>query len=81
MLAIANLLFLGLSLLLKWMHIGCCTLGSPANVLAVIIVPGVLLISVYFVARDLMRRSTRKQAVLALALSMPDIVILFSMKP
>jgi hypothetical protein len=80
-LVIANLLFLGLFLLLKRTHVGCCTLGSPANVFAAVIVPSVLLISVYFLIQDLVGRITRKQAVLALVVSIPAVVILFSMKP
>ena len=77
-LACLNLLLIGLSFLGRWTHIGCCSLGSPANVLAMVVIPVVLLASLVFVVRDLIRPPTRLQALLALVLSIPSAILVLS---
>jgi hypothetical protein len=42
------------------------------------VVPVVLLASLIFVVRDLIRPPTRLQALLALALSIPSVILIFS---
>lgn len=76
-LAGANLVVICLYFLGSWTHTGCCSLGSPANILAMVVVPIVLLASLFFVVRDLIRPPTRLQAVLALILSIPSALLLF----
>ena len=79
-LAAGNLVFLGLVFLGKWTHVGCCSLGSPASVVGLVIVPFLVLASVAFAARDLFLPRARWQAVLALILSVPIGVMYFVMK-
>jgi hypothetical protein len=79
-LACLNLLVIGLYFLGSWTHTGCCSLGSPANVLIMVVAPVVLLASVFFIVRDLLRPLTRRQAVLALALSVPSAIMVFSIR-
>jgi hypothetical protein len=78
--ASVNILLIGICFLARMTQIGCCMLGSPANVLATVVVPILLLVSVFFVARDLIRPQTRLQAALALALSIPSAILTFSIK-
>jgi hypothetical protein len=77
-LACLNLLLIGLSFLGRWTHVGCCSLGSPANILAMTVVPVVLLASLVFLVRDLIRPPTRLQALFALVLSIPSAILVFS---
>jgi hypothetical protein len=79
-LACLNLLVIGLYFLARWTHVGCCSLGSPANVLIMAVAPVVLLASVIFTVRDLIRPPTRLQAILALVLSVPAAVMVFSIR-
>ena len=79
-LALANLGLVCLSLLAKMTHIGCCTLGGPANVIATIIVPTELVLSLFFLARDLKRQSTRRQALIATVLFIPGLFLLLVFK-
>jgi hypothetical protein len=77
-LACSNLLLIGLYFLGSWKHVGCCDWGSPGNILLMAVVPVVLLASLIFVVRDLIRPPTRLQALLALALSIPSVILIFS---
>ncbi len=79
-LACLNLLLIGLYFLGSWKHVGCCDWGSPGNILLLAVVPGVLLASLVFVVRDLIRPPTRLQAVLALFLSIPSAILVFSIR-
>ena len=79
-LALANLGLVCLSLLAKMTHIGCCTLGGPASVIATIIVPTELVLSLFFLARDLKRPSTRRQALIAAVLFIPGLFLLLVSK-
>ena len=79
-LACLNLLVIGLYFLGRWTHIGCCSLGSPANVLAMAVAPVVLLASLVFIVRDLIRPPTRLQAILALVLSVPSALLVLSIR-
>jgi hypothetical protein len=77
-LASLNLLVIGLYFLGSRTHVGCCSLGSPANILIMAVAPVVLLASLIFIVRDLIRPPTRLQAILALVLSVPSAVMVFS---
>ena len=77
-LACLNLLLIGLYFLGSWKHVGCCDLGSPGNIILLAVVPVVLLASLVFIVKDLIRATTRLQAILALVLSVPSAVMVFS---
>ncbi len=77
-LATINLALVGLAFLGRFTHVGCCSIGSPANILAMVFVPILLVVSVFFFVRDLIRPPTRLQAGLALVLSIPSAVLVFS---
>jgi len=77
-LASLNLLLIGFYFLGSWKHVGCCDWGSPGNIVLVAVVPVVLLASLVFVVRDLIRPPTRLQAVIALALSIPSAILVLS---
>jgi len=77
-LACLNLLVIGLYFLGSRTRIGCCSFGSPANILIMAVAPVVLLASLIFIVRDLIRPPTRLQAILALVLSIPSAVMVFS---
>ena len=79
-LALANLGLVGLTRLAEVTHIGCCTLGGPANVIATIIVPTELVLSLFFLVRDLIRPSTRWQALIAAVLFVPGLFLLLAPK-
>ena len=79
-LALANLGLVCLTLLAKMTHIGCCTLGGPANVIATIIVSTELVLSLFFLARDLKRQPTRRQALVATVLFIPGLFLLLVSK-
>ena len=79
-LALANLGLVCLSLLAKMTHIGCCTLGGPANVIGTIIVPTELILSLFFLVRDLKRPSTRRQGLIATVLLIPALFLLLAPK-
>jgi len=55
-------------------HFGCCELGGPANVLAVVIIPSTLLLSLVLVVRDALT-GVRWQAALATLLCVPSLVM------
>jgi len=78
--ALVNLGLVCLSLLAKWTHIGCCTLGGAANVIGTIVVPTELLLSLFFLVRDLRRPSTRRQALIAALLLTPGLFLLLAPK-
>ena len=78
--ALMNLGFVCLSLLAKWTHVGCCTLGAPANVIATIVVPTELVLALFFLARDLRQPSTRRQALIAAVLLTPGFLLLLAPK-
>jgi hypothetical protein len=77
-LASLNLLLIGVYFLASWRKVGCCGWGSPGNILLLAVVPVVLLASVIFIVRDLIRPPTRLQAILALVLSVPSALMVFS---
>lgn len=77
-LAALNLLLIGVYFLASWRKVGCCGWGSPGNIILLAVVPVVLLASVIFIVRDLIRPPTRLQAILALVLSVPSAVMVFS---
>jgi hypothetical protein len=77
-LASLNLLLIGLYFLASWKHVGCCDFGTPGNVVLLAIVPVVLLACVIFIVRDLIRPPTRLQALLALVLSIPSVIMVSS---
>jgi hypothetical protein len=77
-LACLNLLLIGLYFLGSWKHVGCCDWGSPGNIILLAVVPVVLLASLVFIVRDLIRATTRLQAILALVLSVPSAIMVFS---
>jgi hypothetical protein len=77
-LASLNLLLIGLYFLASWRRVGCCGWGTPGNIILLAVVPVVLLASLIFVVRDLIRPPTRLQAILALVLSVPSAVMVFS---
>lgn len=79
-LALANLAIVGAARLLWLTHIGCCMLGSPANVLEWIVSPILLFFTVGYSLRDLFRQSSRLQAIFALVLSIPGGMLLLSIK-
>jgi hypothetical protein len=79
-LASLNLLLIGLYFLASWRKIGCCGWGSPGNILLLAVVPVVLLASLVFVIRDLIRPPTRLQAILALVLLVPSAIMVFSIR-
>jgi hypothetical protein len=72
--AITNLILIGVLLLGRWWHIGVL----PSALLPLIIIPCLVLASVVFALRDILRPSTRWQAVLALMLSVPIAYIYFT---
>ena len=76
--ATINLVLIGTYLAQRQTHIGCCGLGSPANVIATVLVPTVLLVSIFFVVKDLLRPSTRLQAIVAVVLSAPSAWVISS---
>lgn len=69
--ACANVLLVGISFFQKMTRIGCCALGSPANVIAMVIVPAVVLLTLVFIVKDLLQPSTRFQALFAVILFLP----------
>lgn len=69
--ASTNLVLLGLVHLAQAFHVGCCTLGSPAHVTAVLIIPVVLVWTLIRATRDLINPASRIKAVIALVLSIP----------
>jgi hypothetical protein len=54
-LASLNLLLIGLYCLASWRKVGCCGWGSPANIILLAAVPVVLLASLVFIVRGLIR--------------------------
>ena len=80
MLASANLAVVGVTRLMELTHIGCCTLGGPANVLGMLVSPILLFFTVGYAVRDVFRRGTRLQAFLALVLSIPSGMLLLSIR-
>ena len=79
-LASLNLLLVGLYFLGSWTRVACCDWGSPGNVLLLAVVPVVLLASVFFVVRDLIRPGTRWQAIAALVLCAPSVWLVSSIR-
>ena len=79
-LASADLILTGLAYMGVWLRIGCCSLGSPASVLGMVVVPVVLLISLFFVVRDLIRPHTRVQGIVALVLLIPSVMAVLSIR-
>lgn len=77
-LATTNLVLLGLAFLARVMHVGCCSLGSPANIVAMVVVPILLILTVVLAIRDLVRSTARLQGVIALLLSVPSAILVFS---
>jgi uncharacterized membrane-anchored protein len=77
LLASTNLTVIGLIRLLD--HFGCCRLGGRAEVigflapliLVLLVPPTLLLFTVGYAVKDIVRRGTRLQALLALVLSIP----------
>ena len=78
--AVLNLVLTGLYFLASWRKVACCGWGSPGNVLLLAVVPVVLLASLVFIVRDLIRPPTRLQAILALVLSVPSAIMVFSIR-
>jgi hypothetical protein len=72
-----NLLLMGLVGVMRVTHFGCCKLGGPANVLAVAIIPGFLIVSLVFIIIDAFRPHARSQAMLATILSIPSAAMTF----
>lgn len=79
-LAVLNLVLIGLYFVASWRNVACCGWGSAGNILLLAFVPVVLLASFVFIVRDLIRPSTRVQAILALVLSVPSAVMVFSIR-
>jgi hypothetical protein len=79
-LASANLVLIGIYLLGVWTHVGCCAMGGPASVIGGVVVPVVLLISLPFLVRDLIRPHTRVQAVVALVLLIPSVMVVHTIR-
>jgi hypothetical protein len=79
-LASLNLLLIGFYFLASWKRVGCCGWGSPGNIILLAVVPVVLLASLVFIVRDLIRPPTRLQAILALVLSVPSAIMVFSIR-
>jgi len=67
-----------LTLLARATHIGCCAMGGPANVTATVIIPTLLLVSVFFIVRDIRRQHTRRQGLIAAVLLFPGLLLLFA---
>jgi len=65
---------------MMWRRVGCCALGSPSNVIGMVIVPVILLIALFFVVRDLIRPHTRVQAVVAVVLLIPSVMVVLSIR-
>ncbi len=79
-LSIINLALLGLAWVGKLTHVGCCSIGQPAGILVLVIVPIVLLLTFVSIVKDVIRASTRVQAIFALLLSIPVGVMIFSIR-
>jgi len=78
--ALVNLALVCLSLLAKWTHVGCCSLGGPANIIGTIVVPTELVLSLFFIVRDVRRPTTRRQALIAVILLIPGLCLLLAPK-
>jgi hypothetical protein len=78
--ALVNLVLVCLTLLAKWTHVGCCTLGGPANIIGTIVVPTELVLSLFFLIRDLRQPSTRRQALIAVVFLIPGLFLLVAPK-
>ena len=75
-----SLFLLGLVDFGLYVQMRCCSLRSSAKILGTAIVPLLILASVAFAIRDILRPSTRWQAALALILSVPIGVMCWSVK-
>lgn len=72
-LAMFNLLFTGCALIFAY-----TTLADVAIVIEMVFLPLLLLVTVVFAIRDLLRRATRLYAVVAVFLSIPGAWLVFS---
>ena len=79
-LASANLAVILVTGLMRLTHVGCCSLGQPASILVLVVSPVLLLFTLGYSVRDLVRRRTRLQAVIALVLSVPSVMLLLSIR-
>ena len=79
LLALGNVVLIALLYLGQWGHIRYGSLENLVGVLPIVVVPFLVLVTLIFAARDLLRPQTRWQAVLALVLSVP-IGVLYSLK-
>ena len=79
-LSLLNIPLLGIYFIANWLRFACCQWGSPANVILLAIVPVVLVASIVFIVRDLMRPPSRVKAVIALALAIPIAIFVLSLR-
>lgn len=78
LLACTNLLVVATFGIMDLLHVWCCSLGSAANILAVLVSPILLLFTIAYSIRDFLRDGSRIQAVVALVLSTPSALLLLS---
>ena len=76
----ANALLTGFVYFADWANINCCMVPELCAVLVLVVIPGVLVISLFFLARDFIRAGARKQAALALVLSVPALIMVMSLR-
>jgi hypothetical protein len=77
-LACANLLLFGLCWVADRMRVRCCELAGETIVL--IVVPTLVLVSLFFLVRDLTRASTRLYALLAVPLLIITAVLIYKLE-
>jgi hypothetical protein len=81
LLALSNLGVIGLVYLCSVLHIGSTKLGTAVIYLLALASPVLLLATAIYLPRDLIRRVSRTQTIIALVLSIPAVKFLTLLRP